>query len=390
MDQQRRRRPRSGFTLIELLVVIAIIAILIALLVPAVQKVREAAARAECTNNLKQIGLACHNYESTYKVLPSAGQCDSTGSSSTTYTIHSPATMILPYIEQGNVYKMFDHDADSLKIYKATQSGGIWTTPSGAQLHAKSRGKAYNDPAHPNGQIAAKSFIKTYTCPSVPLSPQGRDPQQGYGPWDYMFIAISDIDGNPSSPTYKMRTTPAGGPAWVAQVVQGMLTCDGRKLNGVLDGTSNTILCVEDASRSHPSVSMYGAYSSRVSPVASPADPIQGQSGSGSLFANGRRVYAWADPDATTNGFSGPSNAAAPCSKVAAFNNNADPLGGPPCCQWSINNCGPNDEPFGFHPGGVNAVMGDGSVRFIVNGLDPLILKALAGATDGKVIPNID
>src|SRR5262245_32534255 len=99
------RRPRSAFTLIELLVVIAIIAILIALLVPAVQKVREAAARAHCQNNLKQIALALHNHHDTKKRFPPGGM--QTGRNGTPcYT--NWAIEILPYLEFENLYKRYD------------------------------------------------------------------------------------------------------------------------------------------------------------------------------------------------------------------------------------------------------------------------------------------
>jgi prepilin-type processing-associated H-X9-DG protein len=100
--------------------------------------------------------------------------------------------------------------------------------------------------------------------------------------------------------------------------------------------------------------------------------------------ANGRRAFAWADADAVSNGYSGPSNSTA--SKLARLNNNASPQGGPPECRWSVNNCGPNDEPFAFHAGGLNATMGDGSVRFMADSIDGVVVKWLVGARDGQVV----
>lgn len=362
-----RPRARTAFTLIELLVVIAIIAILIGLLLPAVQKVREAANRSQCMNNLRQIGIAVLNYDTAYGKLPHPGQCDSTGGASTTYMTQSTPTLLLPYLEQKAVYDLMDHSLDF-----AQMSGAGYNT---AVLHPKSVGRIYNDAASPGTMAAAKTTIKTFVCNSTPVGSEQRAPD-GYGVFDYMFIAVCDLeDGTPGGST-PVGTRPTDPARRIAMTVEGMLSCNGRKMTDLIDGSSNTVMCMEDSGRSHPSAGMFATLSSRPSPNG------EGPAWSGGA-SGGRRMYAWADPDCVCNGLSGPSNSLG--SRVAKINNYASPPGGPPECLWTNNNCGMNDEPFSFHPGGCNAVFGDGSVRFLSESIRPMVLKSIAGYNDGRI-----
>ncbi len=249
------------------------------------------------------------------------------------------------------------------------------------RIHKDAKGLAYNDPNWLEGNEAAKNSIAAFLCPTTPLASNARDPVSRYGGIDYMFAALTDIDERPSSATFKMRT-PTSSPDWSGQVRAGILSCEKAGFGTASDGSSNIILCLEDASRAHPSVSRFGALSSRSTPVPAPLDPINSSSSSSGL---GRRVYAWADADAVTNGVSGPSNAIGAQNRIAKFNNHSYPIGGPPHCLWQTNNCGPNDEPYSFHTGGLNAAIGDGSVRFLSENVDALVIKNMIGANDGNV-----
>lgn len=367
-NPKNARSLRNGFTLIELLVVIAIIAVLIALLLPAVQQAREAARRSQCKNNLKQIGLAVHNFESSYRALPKPGQCDSTGGGSTTYVTESPATLILPYIDQSPVYNLMEHNLQFVNMAAA----GYNTS----QIHPSAKGAIYNDANFPNTVLAAKTTIPVFICPSTPIGATGRSPD-GYGVFDYMFIAITDIEDGSAGAVDPVGTRPSTTARRVQMTRQGCLSCEnGWGFSSIIDGTSNTILCIEDASRAHPSIAIFGSMSARPSPNGEGPAYTGGSSG-------GRRMYAWGDPDCTTNGLSGPSNATA--SRLAQINNYKTPIGGPAACAWTVNNCGPNDEPFSFHTGGCHAAMADGSVRFLNENMDTLTLKNIAGSQDGKV-----
>ena len=147
-------RPRSAaFTLVELLVVIAIIGVLVALLLPAIQAAREAARRSSCLNNSRQMGIAILNHESGKKLLPSGGEGTiwddpATPQGKTGFGLHSTFTQILPYLEQTAVASQID-----MKF-------------------------AYNDPAKPQNQAAAKAQIAIFLCPTNPI----RQPDPfGYG-----------------------------------------------------------------------------------------------------------------------------------------------------------------------------------------------------------------
>ena len=201
-------RPRSGFTLIELLVVIAIIAILIGLLLPAVQKVRESAARSKCANNLKQIALACHAYESANGKLPPPRG---------TYTDQLTGYRgwmceILPYVEQTALRAQMGN----------TFPGGFFTAyaqPIAAFICPSDPRNLMSPPAGNGGLTCYLGVTGAYTQTSG--VPAGYQPGDGYSAHDGIFDPVAPTTGSP---------TPS---AW------------GTKINSITDGTSNTLMLGE-------------------------------------------------------------------------------------------------------------------------------------------------
>jgi len=218
------RRFRHGFTLIELLVVIAIIAVLIGLLLPAVQKVRDAAARTECQNNLKQLGLAVHNYENTYKGFPYDMDMRPT-----LYGL-GIFTYLLPYVEQGNLYQQFNFNVDFDDVTKTTRPAkGPWYYIT------------------PNFQAGAVP-VKTYLCPSNPQREMvsccsGR--QNGANPLEDLYIT----NYSPLHQTTYWLTGSIYGAGWPTTNGDGINGILNPSIGAIRDGTSNTIFFTETIGR---------------------------------------------------------------------------------------------------------------------------------------------
>jgi prepilin-type N-terminal cleavage/methylation domain-containing protein len=353
----RSPQKRVGFTLIELLVVIAIIAVLVSLLLPAVQQAREAARRTQCRNNLKQMGLAMHNYEGTHKRFPSSGESTYEGTSPTTRMFFPCAfnVAILPYIDQQTIANGWNFNVH-------------YTVQPNAAL----------------SQVNLPAFL----CPSNGTT--GPD-QLGYGLTDYMPIAYVDFDANGN------RGGVAGAYTANVQGVDfgGMLGfC--KRVSDTTDGLSNTIAVIEDSGRPTNnggsydisktatingvvvSVTLGGPQTYDTTQLASAKNATPYTAG-GTFGVPGR----WADPD-NGSGISGPPNMTG-----QFINNNKTPTGGPAGCLWAVNNCGPNDEPFSLHAGGVHCLLGDGSVRFLNDSLNYNTLRMLANPKDGGVIGDL-
>jgi len=346
---------RRGFTLIELLVVIAIISVLIGLLLPAVQKVRESAARMHCANNLKQIGLAIHNYHDAEGRLPGGvvvgglnGLLDDGHATGFTY--------LLPYLEQGNLKNLYSLDTP-------------WHQPANYTA-VGTRVKTYYCPANrTDGGIDLRPIAAQWNCPLPPFA----------AGVDYAFCKGANAGlGDPNKVPASVR-----GPFGVAVLENGRVTTGTISLVNMTDGTSNTFLVGEAAGGSarFPIRDLN-------KPDATVTDPFTGQPA--------LMEQSWG-----ATGFSDRSHPwyASVLAVTAQFGMapavNDEPLNRSPGTPiiFGADSSGMNtsgrDFVSGFrslHTGGANFVLGDGSVRFVRQSIDPTTYRALSTQAGGEVI----
>jgi len=344
-----QKRPR-GFTLIELLVVIAIIAILIGLLLPAVQKVREAAARMSCSNNLKQIGLALHNHENAIGYLPPWGydfEPAPAGNPLGPQTQgHSALMHLLPYMEQENITR-------SMNTQLSVIAPRNWPPPWGPQP-------------------AASAIVKSYICPSTPdrtldLSPYFVSlglPNAGpfiIGATDYSAVrGYHNNFRNACATTSPLVPSNSNDPGfdnggilgikgkWTTGLTSGKIT-----LIQIADGTSNTLLFAESAGRHQ---------------IFAKRTPV---------MPNTPGTAGWA-----LNAGYFDYNAAI---RIRGYSDNGLVRDGG-CCVINCTNGGNTAayQLYSFHTGGLNALRGDGSVQFLRESTSPGVVAALASRQGGE------
>ncbi len=326
MPRSLSSRTRRGFTLIELLVVIAIIAVLIALLLPAVQKVREAANRMSCTNNLKQIALATHNYHDTFKKFP-------TGARLVVYVGGRPTggdnlwVELLPYFEQDNLYNEWDPYDNRNNV-----AGG--TNATQAQV------------------------IKILLCPSDYMPEpvvQLTAANSLTPPWSWGFYGMSSYGGNAGK-----RSVFTGGPPNFPRMTRDGIFFINSNVNfaDIADGTSNTFLFGERYHRDPE-------FDLRI-PVVFPGTVPIAEVGRWGYVAN-QGVMA----NVTLHTAAPINYRVPPGGDLATHNDRA--------CAFGSG-----------HPGGANFAFADGSVRFLSNGTSLPTLQALSTRGGGEVVSGGD
>jgi prepilin-type N-terminal cleavage/methylation domain-containing protein/prepilin-type processing-associated H-X9-DG protein len=338
-------RP-SGFTLIELLVVIAIISVLIALLLPAVQSAREAARRAQCTNNLKQIGLAMHNYHDQQGSLPPGvkGCCWGTW-----------LLFVLPYIEQGNMFNSWNAAGNDQYENLGMQPNGMFRYGSPTNLTVTSRRvSSYYCPTDPNntnliGGLTWPVTSQNYVC-NFGNTITNQTPYYLYNNVKWPFLGAPFTDMGAPDADITGYTTGSGGKS-------APLTAGTINFSGIPDGLSTTMMNSEVL-------------------VGSGWD---------------LRGFSWWGYAPQFTGFNSPNTSSPDVLQFSSYCGSVPP--NPPCtgATGSVKSgvytgLGMVNNPRSKHPGGVNVGMCDGSVRFIKNSVNVFTFQALASAKGSEVI----